>query len=506
VLTRRLPLRLLAPTLVVSLLLAGTCIIVALYLNRLHVDVSRDYVENTQSSQAAANLQTTATELRDLLRDKGRNPAMFVQQVDLYQHTLGQHLEESDKLANLAREKQLVAEIRDGLKGFRREWETRPDGRPAVGAGSDEALADLLDKRVVGPCKDLLAYNTQQAEQNDRDNYVIVNRLTWTLIAVGLGAPIVGLLLGYAMARKVYQSITQLSVRIRDAAGRLRKELPAVVLEDPSDLQALHRHMQGVLEEIENVVEQLQQREHEVLRAEQLAAVGQVAAGVAHELRNPLTSVKMLVQTGMEGDKPLGLPPDDLAIIEREIRRMESCIQTFLDFARPPSSERRVTDLNSVIRRALTLLDGRIRRRQVDVSLDLPAQPVDLLIDAEQIHQVVVNLLINALDVLPHGGEIKVEVSGPTEEQHSAIVRIQDTGPGLAPAVKHRLFEPFVTTKETGLGLGLSICKRLIEAHNGTIHAANGPEGGALFTFTLPADAVCGDASDAKPQAAMGTR
>jgi C4-dicarboxylate-specific signal transduction histidine kinase len=295
-------------------------------------------------------------------------------------------------------------------------------------------------------------------------------------------------------------------VRIRDAAGRLRKELPAVVLEDPGDLQALHRHMQGVLEEIERVVEQLQQREHEVLRAEQLAAVGQVAAGVAHELRNPLTSVKMLVQTGMEGDKPLGLPPDDLAIIEREIRRMESCIQTFLDFARPPSSERRVTDLNSVIHRALTLLEGRIRRQKVEVALDLPTDPVELLIDAEQIHQVVVNLLINALDVLPHGGAAKIEVSGPTEEQHSAIVRIQDAGPGLAPAVRHRLFEPFVTTKETGLGLGLSICKRLIEAHNGTIHAANCPEGGALFTFTLPAGAVRGDAPDAEPQAAMGTR
>jgi hypothetical protein len=116
VLTRRLPLRLLAPTLIVSLLLAGTCIFVALYLNRLHVDVSRDYVENMQSSQAAENLQTTATELRDLLRDKDRNHSTFVQQVELYQHMLGQHLADSDKLANLDREKQLVAEIRAGLQ------------------------------------------------------------------------------------------------------------------------------------------------------------------------------------------------------------------------------------------------------------------------------------------------------------------------------------------------------------------------------------------------------
>src|SRR5262249_45361366 len=159
----------------------------------------------------------------------------------------------------------------------------------------------------------------------------------------------IGLLLGYAVARSLRRSIYQLSVHLQHAAGRLNRELVAngaaaktqggpdflITLEERSDLPELHRQMRGVLEEIERVVGQLQQREREVLRAEQLAAVGQVAAGVAHELRNPLTSVKMLVQSGLE-QPAAGLPPDDLAIIENEIRRMEHCIQTFLDFARPP--------------------------------------------------------------------------------------------------------------------------------------------------------------------------
>ena len=174
--------------------------------------------------------------------------------------------------------------------------------------------------------------------------------LAWGVIVVAFAAPLSGLALGYAMARSIHHSIYQLSVRIRDAAGRLSGEAPPVVLEEPGDLPDLHKQMQGVIEEIERVVGRLQQREREVLRAEQLAAVGQVAAGVAHELRNPLTSVKMLVQTGLEGPTPAGLPPDDLAIIEHEVRRMEACIQTFLDFARPPHAERRRADLLGVVR------------------------------------------------------------------------------------------------------------------------------------------------------------
>jgi signal transduction histidine kinase len=279
----------------------------------------------------------------------------------------------------------------------------------------------------------------------------------------------------------------QLSVRIRDAAGRLNRELRPVTLEGPHDLHDLHHQMQGVLVEIERVVEQLQQRDREVLRAEQMAAVGQVAAGVAHELRNPLTSIKMLVQTGLEGPEPSGLPPEDLEIVESEIRRMEACIRTFLDFARPPSSERRRADLLAVVRRALSLVEGRARRQKVGLTADLPPEPVELLLDSEQIHQVLVNLLLNALDALPHGGNVRVEVQTPSPASPWATVRVHDSGSGIAPRIRERLFEPFVSSKETGLGLGLSICRRLLEAHGGAIQGENASQGGAVFAFTLPA-------------------
>jgi two-component system, NtrC family, sensor histidine kinase HydH len=487
VLTRPLAIKLLAPTVLVSLLLVAACASGALYLSHLHVDVSGVLSEHIDSTLAAWNLQTAVTELMQTLRGSHDDAEGVAGHLNGLNALVRDRLRKARDLANLDRERDLTDEIGVALKEYFQEWKKRDSLPPERCAAFDAGLAKLLeDRRVPDACKDLRDFNTDQVGGADRANRDIVTSLTWGLLVVAIAAPLSGLALGYAMARGVHQSIYRLSVRIRDAAGRLSGEVPPFVLEEPSDLPDLHRQMQGVIEEIERVVERLQQREREALRAEQLAAVGQVAAGVAHELRNPLTSVKMLVQTGLEGAQPAGLPPDDLAIIEYEVHRMELCIQTFLDFARPPLAERRRTDLLAVVRRSLALVEGRARRQKVQCLADVPAGPVELEIDGAQIQQVLVNLLLNALDALPQGGTVRLEVQAPPQES-KVTVRVQDDGPGVAAEVQKRLFEPFVSTKQTGLGLGLSICRRLVEAHGGAIQGGAGPEGGALFAFTLPA-------------------
>jgi signal transduction histidine kinase len=489
---------LLAPTVLVSLLFLATCVAGAVFLNILHVNVSKVLTENVNSTLAARNLEAITAELVALLRGDHRDPDALAEQVRERNEVAGLRLRQAEELANLEQEQLLVDQIRAGFQDYLRAWERRGGrgsatavatgpGWIAATAAYDASLADRLRGEVLTACVALRNYNTEQIAASDRDNRATVQRLTWSLVAIGLGAPLSALVLGYAVARGLYQSMCQLSVQIRDAAGRLKSELQPVTLEDPADLPDLHRQMHGVAEEIERVVGQLQQREHEVLRAEQLAAVGQVAAGVAHELRNPLTSVKMLVQTGLEGAAPSGLPADDLRIIEHEVRRMEACIQTFLDFARPPRAERRRADLLASVRRALALIEGRARRQKVALNADLPSGPVMLFFDPEQIEQVLVNLLLNALDALPLGGTIAVEVHPPTPRSPSATVTVRDNGSGIPPRVRERLFEPFCSGKETGLGLGLSICRRLIEAHEGSITGANGPTGGAVFTFRLAA-------------------
>jgi signal transduction histidine kinase len=230
----------------------------------------------------------------------------------------------------------------------------------------------------------------------------------------------------------------------------------------------------------------LQQREREVLRAEQLAALGQLAAGMAHEIRNPLTSIKLLVQT-VRADSSGSFPADDLAVIEHEIRRMERTLQTFLDFARPPRLERSRRNLGELVSATVNLVRSRADRQNVSIDVQQIGVPIECLVDGGQLQQVLLNLILNALDVMPAGGRLQLRLentaNGPT-------ITVHDSGPGISPSVLSRLFEPFASSKTTGLGLGLVVSKRIVEEHGGTLRGGNQPDGGAAFVVRLPASSA----------------
>ena len=226
-------------------------------------------------------------------------------------------------------------------------------------------------------------------------------------------------------------------------------------------------------------------RERQMVRAEQMAAIGQVAAGVAHELRNPLTSVKGLVQVNLREADARGLPAEDLRVIEHEVRRMERTLQTFLDFARPPRLERRRLDPSGVVERVYALVGGRARKQQVALRFARPDRPTWVNGDQDQLQQLVLNLVLNALDAMPQGGAVEVELRPPRDGHVELLVR--DTGPGIAPHILPKVFETFVSNKETGVGLGLPVSRRIAEDHGGGLTAYNLPAGGACFALRLPA-------------------
>lgn len=304
--------------------------------------------------------------------------------------------------------------------------------------------------------------------------------LFWVLQAAGIFAAVVGSALTWKYARRFEHSLHELTAQVRGAAAKLGRGVP----DFDSTPKGLTEQVRGLVSGIDQILEDRQQREPEVMRSDQLAMVGQIAAGVAHELRHPLTSVKMLIQTNLKEANEHGFPSEDLEIIEEEIRRMEKCLQLFLDFARPPKPERRPVSLGVLAERTLALVEGRARKQRVALRYVQPASTVVVEADEDQLQQLLVNLVLNALDAMPEGGDLEIRLESSDSGQ--AEQHVLYDGPGIPMELFPRLFDPFVSTKETGIGLGLAVSHRIARSNGGTLSAVNRPEGGAHFTLSLP--------------------
>jgi PAS domain S-box-containing protein len=228
---------------------------------------------------------------------------------------------------------------------------------------------------------------------------------------------------------------------------------------------------------------EMQHREQDQYRADQMTAVAQLATGVAHEIRNPLTSIKMLIQTGKRSAAD-GLQAGDLEVIESEIRRMERSLKAFLDFARPAEPERKRLELLPLAEHTFTLVGSRAAGQGVRLQCLAQDASVEVWADEDQMQQLLLNLVLNGLDAMPHGGRLWIEVDPPSQGEFE--LRVLDTGPGIPGELLNRLFQPFVSGKETGIGLGLVICRRIAEDHGGSLSAGNRGESWACFTLRMP--------------------
>jgi PAS domain S-box-containing protein len=257
------------------------------------------------------------------------------------------------------------------------------------------------------------------------------------------------------------------------------------VSEYPSETQPLRIAIIRDLTETERAEAErlLMARETEALRAQQMTTLAQLATGVAHEIRNPLTSIKMLIQVNRTKFASEGLPTDDLELVEQEIRRMERSVNSLLDYARPEQGERAAFAIQSVIRKTVQLVDGRCGQQGVKLCIECEDTPIMLEGDALQIQQLLLNLVLNALDAMPAGGNLTVRVSAYGEGLDLSVI---DTGSGIREDMLEKLFVPFATSKPTGVGLGLGICRRIASSHGGTLSGRNRVEGGAEFRLTLP--------------------
>jgi two-component system, NtrC family, sensor histidine kinase HydH len=354
-----------------------------------------------------------------------------------------------------------------------------------------DGLRDLVDQvlspQLIDPARPLVNEKEEGARLTSERIQVLARRMAVALLLLSLGGITAGALAGVGIARGISRSIVQLSIPIQDAAGKLNEVAGPFTLREGADFADLHEMLDRVKREVVVVVDRLRASEREVLRADQLASMGQLAAGLAHELRNPLMAIKLLAHSIGEQLPEASQATTDLRILQDEISRLEKLVTTFLDFARPPSLAPRAIRLQDELERVLELVRPRAEQQAARLTIHAPSEPLELMADGEQLRQVFLNLALNALDSIRPGGSVDIEVGrGGTEPGWLEII-FRDNGCGLPARLGERIFEPFVSTKETGTGLGLAICRRIVEAHGGALTAHNREGGGAEFRVLLPA-------------------
>jgi two-component system, NtrC family, sensor histidine kinase HydH len=397
---------------------------------------------------------------------------------------MNEHLAKLEETANTSQEKATLSEIHDLLRPYYAKLgaasRTSKNDEKSTPSTARNLANQISDKaaRISDIDHDLLG---AAAERRLR----IGSRIFWGRMIAILFGPLIGVMLGWSFSRGFAQTVAQIRVTLTGTTIGPEDDLGTVRFRRKDDLQFIRQQIETVVERLRRTGSELQQARSDVLRSERLAAIGGLATGIAHEIRNPLTSVKLLLQNAATHPGDALIPQKKLRLILDEVGRMEGTIQGLLDFSRPPTLQRVPHDLRDTVRRAANLVEGRASTHGVRLVVDPIEECITVDGDPQQLHQVFVNLLINGIEATPDGGTVRVGFH-VVDDQSQVRVRIDDRGSGIPTDILPRLFEPFATSKERGTGLGLAISRRIVENHGGTINAFNRQEHGATFEVVLP--------------------
>ncbi|HEV2211173.1 MAG TPA: ATP-binding protein [Verrucomicrobiae bacterium] len=260
--------------------------------------------------------------------------------------------------------------------------------------------------------------------------------------------------------------------------------------------------LSGYREFLRPLRNQLRQSRAVIERNEKLASLGTLAAGVAHEIRNPLTAINVRVHSLKRSLVSGSSEHEDATVIDNEIKRLEGIVQAFLQFARPSDPKLMTVSADSLLVRVRALLGGQMEKAAIQLLLESPPD-LWVTVDPQQIEQVLINLVQNAAESIKREGVIRLrarkDVARLGGRSCSVVVlEVSDTGKGIPPDVQKRLFDPFFTTKEEGTGLGLSISMRIVEQQGGALQYTTQLDRGTTFSLILPEAEYHSDESSTK--------
>jgi signal transduction histidine kinase len=329
----------------------------------------------------------------------------------------------------------------------------------------------------------ILAVDVSMAQTQEKVRELSKTMLLW---AFGIAA-VLAVSLSLFLTHLVTNPIQDLIVTMERAERGLEAR---VEVKSSDDIGRLGGAFNSLLSKLERARRRVERYHYEQMkRADRLASIGEMAAGIAHEIKNPLAGIAGVIQV-FKKDLPMG--DQNRAVLEEvlsQVGRMDKAVRNLLSFARPPEPKMTLVDVNELIGKLFDFLAPQFAKHSIQSERRLATGLSRLKLDPDLIQQALINIALNAIQAMPEGGRFTVETRSVKPEQElngSVEILFMDTGKGISTENLSRIFNPFFTTRQQGTGLGLSITQRIIEQHNGEINVMSSPGKGASFTISFP--------------------
>ncbi len=438
--------------------------------------------KNVAPFEAATELQTS------LLKQRGVLTYYFLDGNPDWLARIGEHSKSFEEWLQKARKSAYTEAMHEIIRQIDSDYRVYDSSREQVIAlyragNREEGLKRHLELRrqfldLLALCeryKVMHEYAIARARTESQTQARFINAFALAALPV---VAIFAALLAYTLIKQILAPIRRLALEtgpsMREASG--------------DEVKTLSRRVHSLIEDVDQAQTELTRSQEHLLQSGKWAMVGKLAAGVAHSIRNPLTSVNMRLFSLKRSVAMSPSQKEDFEVISEEIRHLDAIVRNFLEFSRPPKLKMQRVSPSDVVDGAVQLLRYRLESYGVEVQLLRDHRLPEILADPDQLKEVLANLLVNAYEVMVSGGVITIR-----EEENLApglgravVIRVSDTGPGIPESVRDQVFQPFFSTKEEGTGLGLSIATRIIEDHGGRLELEAGEAGGATFVITLP--------------------
>jgi signal transduction histidine kinase len=300
-----------------------------------------------------------------------------------------------------------------------------------------------------------------------------------------------GLLIGVGGAALLARRVTRPLDKLVDGTVKISKGdfSQTIDIDSQDEIGELAKSFNDMSQQLQLTRKRMEAANRRLIQAEKLASIGRISASIAHEIRNPLTSVKLNIQKVMESQGLADLDKEHLDISQEGIGHIENFIKELLNFTRVADLELNYFSVEQIVDESVKMIRNTLKLKDVQLIKKVQERLPQVLVDGDKIRQVLLNILHNACEAVDNGGKITIILSLLRGRRGQKVrIRICDDGPGIPKKDRENIFEPFYTTKSTGIGLGLANARKIIVQHKGTIHASENEGSGACFDILIPCE------------------